>query len=96
MFQAQLLNISTYCRCRYKGRGTDLSRVPEFRRHEADTGSSEVQISQLSARITQLTMHLKVHKKDYASRRGLSALLSRRRHFMQYLYRHDRWKPAGS
>ena len=78
------------CRARYRGRNTDLSRVPEFMRHEADTGSAEVQIALLSARVKQLSSHLKENRKDYSTRRGLEKILSRRRHFMQYLYDNDR------
>jgi len=67
-----------------------MSKVPQFQRHSKDTGSSEFQISVLSARISQLSTHLQSNRKDYASRRGLEKLLTRRRHFMQYLYRTDR------
>ena len=80
------------CRARFRGNNTDMSRVQQFKRHEKDTGSSEVQISILSARIAQVSTHLKANKKDYASRRGLEAMLTQRRHFMQYLYKHDRYK----
>ena len=73
----------------YKGRGTDLSGVDAFRRHEGDTGSSEFQIARLSARVTQLTAHLNEHKKDYASRRGLYAVLALRRRLLVYLERTD-------
>ena len=67
-----------------------MSKVPQFKRHERDTGSSEYQVSVLSARIAQLSTHMISNRKDYSSRRGLEALLGRRRHFMQYLYRTDR------
>lgn len=67
-----------------------MSKVGQFKRHDNDSGSSEVQISILSARITQVTNHLKNNRRDFASRRGLEAMLSKRRHFMQYLYKHDR------
>ena len=79
------------CRARYKGKNTDRSKVLEFQRHATDTGSSEVQIALLSARVTQLSTHLKSNRKDYATRRGLEKILARRRHFMQYLYDNDRW-----
>ncbi|KAA6426307.1 hypothetical protein WJX79_004297 [Trebouxia sp. C0005] len=75
---------------RYRGQGTDRSRVAQYKRTPADTGSPEVQIAQLSARVTQLTGHLQIHKKDYASRRGLLAALSTRKSLMQYLLRQDR------
>lgn len=67
-----------------------MSKVAQFQRHSKDTGSSEFQISLLSARIAQLSTHLQSNRKDYSTRRGLEALLSRRRHFMQYLYRTNR------
>lgn len=77
-------------RCRYRGQGTDRSKVPEYKRHTSDTGSSEVQIAQLSARVIQLTGHLQTHKKDFASRRGLLAALATRKRLMQYLLKKDR------
>lgn len=59
------------------------------RRSDADTGSSEVQIAVMSKRITDLTEHLKLHKKDHASRRGLLMLVGRRRRLLEYLRRED-------
>ena len=56
---------------------------------EADTGSSDVQVALLSARINQLTAHLKANKHDHSSRRGLLKLVSRRRHLLNYLTRND-------
>ena len=56
-------------------------------RRLADTGSAEVQIALLSGRITHLTEHFKKHAKDYASRRGLLQLVSRRRRLLDYLKR---------
>ena len=53
--------------------------VDEFRTHPNDTGSPEVQISILTNRIAEMTGHLQLHKKDYASRRGLLRMVSRRR-----------------
>ena len=73
-------------------KNTKLDKKPiieKFRKSEADTGSSEVQIALLSARISQLTEHLRVHRKDYHSRRGLIALASRRRKLLDYVKRHD-------
>jgi len=58
--------------------------VKEFARKEGDTGSSEVQIALLSARISELTEHLKTHKKDHASRLGLLKLVGQRRRLMRY------------
>lgn len=59
------------------------------RRSDADTGSAEVQIAVMSKRITDLTEHLKLHKKDHASRRGLLILVGRRRRLLEYLRRED-------
>ena len=62
----------------------------EFNRlHESDTGSPEVQIALLSDRITHLTDHLKVHKKDHHSRRGLLMLVGRRRRLLDYVKKND-------
>ncbi|MCB1121891.1 MAG: 30S ribosomal protein S15 [Verrucomicrobiae bacterium] len=63
--------------------------IEKFRKSDSDTGSSEVQIALLTARISQLTDHLRVHRKDYHSRRGLIALASRRRKLLDYVKRHD-------
>jgi small subunit ribosomal protein S15 len=58
--------------------------------HEKDTGSPQVQIAILSERITQLTDHLKTHKKDKSSRQGLLGLVGRRRQLIKYLQVHDK------
>jgi small subunit ribosomal protein S15 len=63
--------------------------ITDFRVHESDTGSSEVQIALLSARISYLTEHFKTHKKDHHSRRGLLKLVGRRRRLLDYLRRQD-------
>ena len=63
--------------------------VAEHRRGETDTGSTEVQIAVLSKRISDLTEHLKLHKKDHASRRGLLMLVGHRRRLLEYLKRED-------
>ena len=63
--------------------------VREHQRKEGDTGSSEVQIALLSGRIVQITGHLKVHKKDHHSRRGLLLLVSQRRALLGYLKRRN-------
>jgi small subunit ribosomal protein S15 len=65
------------------------SIIGEHRRSDADTGSAEVQIAVLSTRISDLTEHLKAHKKDHASRRGLLMLVGRRRRMLEYLKRED-------
>lgn len=57
--------------------------------HESDTGSPEVQIAVLSARIDYLTEHLKQHKKDHHSRRGLLKMVGHRRRLLSYLYKTD-------
>lgn len=59
------------------------------RTHETDTGSPEVQIAILTARIAQLTEHLKVHKKDNHSRRGLLKMVGKRRRLLDYLAKKD-------
>ena len=63
--------------------------VTDFRLHQNDTGSSQVQIALLTQRITELTEHFKVHKKDNHSRRGLLKLVSQRRKHLDYLKRTD-------
>ncbi|MEA1933703.1 MAG: 30S ribosomal protein S15 [Thermodesulfobacteriota bacterium] len=59
--------------------------IEKFNLHDTDTGSPEVQIALLSARITYLTEHFKVHKKDHHSRRGLLKLVGQRRRLLSYL-----------
>ncbi len=61
--------------------------VGDFRRKEGDSGSPEVQIALLTARVAELTEHLKSHSKDFASRRGLLMMVSRRRRLLDYLKR---------
>ncbi|MCS6907344.1 MAG: 30S ribosomal protein S15 [Anaerolineales bacterium] len=61
--------------------------IQEFSRHSQDTGSPEVQIALLTTRINQLTEHLKAHKHDESSRRGLLKLVGRRRRLLAYLKR---------
>lgn len=63
--------------------------IQEFRQGDDDTGSPEVQIAILTTRVNNLTEHLRVHKKDYATRRGLLALVSRRRRLLDYLRKVD-------
>ena len=64
--------------------------MPQFKRHEADCGSMEVQVAQLQARVTQLTTHMKEHKKDHSARRGLLIVLGQRNKYLKYMYEHDR------
>jgi small subunit ribosomal protein S15 len=59
--------------------------IEKHRNHETDTGSPEVQIALLSERISHLTEHLKIHKKDHHSRRGLLMLVGRRRRMLDYV-----------
>ena len=63
--------------------------VQEFKTGDGDTGSPQVQIAILTTRINGLTEHMRTHKKDYATRRGLLALVSRRRRLLDYLRKHD-------
>ena len=71
-------------------RKEDKTAVIEANRtHATDTGSPEVQVAILTARIKELTEHLKVHKKDHHSRRGLLRMVSRRRKLLDYLKRTD-------
>ncbi|MGD1277600.1 MAG: 30S ribosomal protein S15 [Tepidisphaeraceae bacterium] len=64
--------------------------VLEFKIHDKDTGSPEVQIALITKRIEQLRQHFDVHKKDHSSRRGLLKLVSRRNQLLKYLTREDR------
>lgn len=66
-----------------KERKTDL--IQQFRRTEQDSGSPEVQIAILTTRINNLTEHMRTHAKDYSTRRGLLAMVSRRRRLLDYL-----------
>jgi small subunit ribosomal protein S15 len=66
---------------------TDVIR--KFARHEGDTGSPAVQIALLTARINELTEHLREHRKDHHSRRGLLMMVGQRRRLLGYLRRHD-------
>jgi small subunit ribosomal protein S15 len=63
--------------------------VTRFGRDDKDTGSTRVQIALLTQRITELTEHMKVHKHDHHSRRGLLKLVGRRRRLLTYMQRHD-------
>ncbi|HSZ57552.1 MAG TPA: 30S ribosomal protein S15 [Tepidisphaeraceae bacterium] len=64
--------------------------VSDYKTHDNDTGSPEVQIALLTRRITELTEHLKAHKKDHSSRRGLLKMVGRRNNLLKYLTREDR------
>lgn len=71
------------------------STIDEYRTHEKDTGSSEVQVAVLTDRINHLTEHLKVHRKDFSSRRGLLMLVSQRTQLLKYLQKNDRKRYAN-
>ncbi len=66
-----------------------LAVIKEYATHEGDTGSPEVQVAILTSRIVYLTDHLKEHKKDHHSRRGLLKLVGQRRNMLDYLRRKD-------
>ncbi|MFM1749097.1 MAG: hypothetical protein RLZZ188_2763 [Verrucomicrobiota bacterium] len=63
--------------------------IAQYKSHDKDTGSSEVQVALLTARINHLTEHLRTHRKDFHSRRGLLQMASRRRKLLDYLKRTD-------
>ena len=69
--------------------------IDQYRTHDSDTGSPEVQIAILSERIGQLTEHFKMHSKDHASRRGLLMLVSKRRRLLDYLKQYDSERYKG-
>ncbi|MEZ6141893.1 MAG: 30S ribosomal protein S15 [Zavarzinella sp.] len=71
-----------------KERKTEV--IAQYKRAENDSGSPEVQVAILTSRITQLTDHLRLHKKDFASRRGLLKMVSRRNDLLKYLQKKDR------
>jgi small subunit ribosomal protein S15 len=68
---------------------TKQTIIEEYKIHENDTGSPEVQIAMLTKRINQLTEHLKLHKKDHHSRRGLLKMVGNRRALLNYLKKTD-------
>jgi small subunit ribosomal protein S15 len=78
-----------------KGGGTVLATdrkqeiIKQYKRHEGDTGSPEVQVALLSERITYLTEHFRTHKKDHHSRRGLLKIVGQRRRLLDYLKKID-------
>ncbi len=64
--------------------------ITDYRTADNDTGSPEVQVAILTNRINYLTEHMKTHKKDFASRRGLLKMVSKRSHLLKYLMQRDR------
>ncbi len=69
--------------------GEKQSILTAYRRHEGDTGSPEVQIALLTQRINQLAEHLRAHKRDFHSRRGLLKMVGRRRRLLTYLMKSE-------
>lgn len=63
--------------------------MAEFKLHDSDTGSPEVQVALITTRIKEITEHLKIHKSDYHSRRGLLKLIGKRRRLLDYLKKKD-------
>ena len=70
-------------------KGSKAEIIAKYKRDEKDTGSPEVQIALLTERINELTEHLKVHKKDNHSRRGLLKMVGKRRNLLNYLAKKD-------
>ena len=68
--------------------------IEDYKQHEGDTGSPEVQVALLTKRINDLTEHFKVHTKDYHSRRGLMIMVGQRRRLLDYLKRKDKTRYA--
>ena len=68
---------------------TKVQVTQEYRLHEKDTGSTELQVAILTERIKQLTGHLQVHRKDVHSRRGLVTMVSKRRRLLNYITQED-------
>ena len=69
--------------------------IEDYKQHEGDTGSPEVQVAILTKRINDLTEHFKVHTKDYHSRRGLMIMVGQRRRLLDYLKRKDKTRYAS-
>merc|ERR1712170_25890 len=72
-------------------RGVDISntKILQFMRHEHDCGSSEIQISRLTSRISHLSKHLRDHKHDHATKRGLTLIIGKRSGLLRYLENYD-------
>ena len=68
---------------------TKTKVIEDNRKHEKDTGSPEVQIALLTTRINELTEHLKIHKKDHATTRGLLKMVGKRRNLLNYIMKKD-------
>jgi small subunit ribosomal protein S15 len=76
-----------------KGKKQEI--IGEFKQHDSDTGSPEVQVALITERISNLTEHFKKHKKDHHSRRGLLLLINKRRKLLTYLRSSDNDKYQG-
>lgn len=72
-----------------KAKTTEPVDPTPFKQHETDTGSSDFQIAVLTGKIRELTEHLKIHKKDHSSRRGLLKMVAKRRKLLDYLRAHS-------
>ncbi len=68
--------------------------IEDYKQHDSDTGSPEVQVAILTKRINDLTEHFKIHTKDYHSRRGLMIMVGQRRRLLDYLKRKDKTRYA--
>uniref|UniRef100_A0A7S0QTC9 30S ribosomal protein S15 n=1 Tax=Pyramimonas obovata TaxID=1411642 RepID=A0A7S0QTC9_9CHLO len=77
-----------------KKSSASIADVAQFQRKGADTGSTEVQIALLTSRVVNLTAHLKVHKKDYSTQRGLLQVLGQRKRLLDYLFKTNSTKYA--
>ena len=66
-----------------------MAIMAEFKLHDSDTGSPEVQVALLTTRIKEITEHLKIHKKDYHTRRGLLKLIGQRRRLLDYIMKNN-------
>ena len=69
--------------------------IDDYKQHESDTGSPEVQVAILTKRINDLTEHFKTHTKDYHSRRGLMVMVGQRRRLLDYLKKKDKTRYAS-
>jgi small subunit ribosomal protein S15 len=74
---------------RYTSMNSKNEIIQQYKQHETDTGSPEVQVALLTERINHLTGHFKIHKKDHHSRRGLLKLVGQRRRLLDYLKKKD-------
>lgn len=91
MLCLNLIRVSGTRSASYKNKeNVDLTKVPAFAHHEKDVGSTEVQIARLTARVEQISGHLKTNRKDYSGQRGLQSVLNQRKTLLRYLYKKNR------